>query len=31
MAKSNIIKANEKIAEKIAGTFKKIEDTAESI
>lgn len=27
MAKSNIIKANEKIAEKIAGTFKKIEDT----
>lgn len=27
MAKSNIIKANEKIAEKIAGTFEKIEDT----
>ena len=27
MAKSNIIKANEKIAEKNPGTVKKIEDT----
>ena len=27
MAKSNLVKANEKITEKVVGTFKKIEDT----
>lgn len=27
MAKSKLIKANEKISEKVIGTFKKIEDT----
>ena len=27
MAKSKIVKANEKIEEKVVGTFKKIEDT----